>query len=91
MSRLGKPSDQPQAQRERVCKTRYGENAAGKWVRRSAFREVDYAPDDPTKLREFATSLREHYSTRSSAIGAAEHARADTYKVLETVLESIGA
>ena len=55
MPRLAKPSDQPQAQRERVCKTRYGENAAGKWVRRSAFREVDYAPDDPTKLREFAT------------------------------------
>ena len=55
MSRLAKPSDQPKAQRERVCKTRYGLNAAGKWVRRSAFREVDYDPDDPSKLREFAT------------------------------------
>ena len=91
MSRLAKLSDQPQAQRERACKTHYGENAAGKWVRCSAFREIDYAPDDPTKLREFATSLREHYSTRSSASVAAEHARADTYKVLETVLERIGA
>ena len=53
--RLAKPSDQPQVQRERVCKTRGGENAAGKWVRRIASREVDYALDDPTKLREFAT------------------------------------
>ena len=82
MPRLAKPSDQPQAQRERVCKTRYGENAAGKWVRCIAFREVDYAPD---------ARSREHYSTRSSASVAAEHARADTYKVLETVLERIGA
>ena len=60
-------------------------------MRCSASREIDYAPDDPTKLREFATSLREHYSTRSSASVAAEHARADTYKVQETMLERIGA
>ena len=32
---------------------RYGENAAGKWVRKSAFREIDYDPDSPDKLREF--------------------------------------
>jgi hypothetical protein len=55
MPRLVKPFDQPQVQRDRLCKTRYGENVAGKWVRRSAFREVDYDPDDPSKLREFAT------------------------------------
>ena len=34
---------------------RYGENAAGKWVRSSAFREIDYDPSDPTHLREFDT------------------------------------
>ena len=82
MSGLAKPSDQPQAQRERACKTHYGENAAGKWVRCSAFREVDYAPD---------ARSREHHSARSSASVAAEHARADAYKILETVLERIGA
>ena len=81
MSRLAKPSDQPQAQRERACKTHYGENAAGKWVRCSAFCEVDLA----------TVLAGEHYSTRSSASVAAEHARADAFKVLETVLERIGA
>ena len=34
---------------------RYGENAAGKWVRSSAFREIDCDPSDPTHLREFDT------------------------------------
>ena len=34
---------------------RYGENAAGKWVRSSAFREIDYDPENPDKLREFNT------------------------------------
>ena len=32
---------------------RYGENAAGKWVRSSAFREIDYDPENPNRLREF--------------------------------------
>ena len=32
---------------------RYGENAAGKWVRCSAFREIDYDPEKPSSLREF--------------------------------------
>ena len=32
---------------------RYGENAAGKWVRCSAFREIDYDPEKPGSLREF--------------------------------------
>ena len=32
---------------------RYGENAAGKWVRSSAFRKIDYDPDNPDRLREF--------------------------------------
>ena len=32
---------------------RYGENAAGKWVRSGAFREIDYDPENPDKLREF--------------------------------------
>ena len=68
MPRLAKPSDQPQAQRERVCKTRYGENAAGRWVRRSAFREIDYAPDDPTKLRECATFENFHGIDQSKMI-----------------------
>ena len=41
------------------------------------------------RLLAFPKAAAEHYSTRSSA--AAEHAQADTYKVLETVLERIGA
>ena len=32
---------------------RYGENAAGKWVRCSAFREIDYDPEKLGNLREF--------------------------------------
>ena len=32
---------------------RYGENGSGKWVRMSAFREIDYDPSVPWKLREF--------------------------------------
>lgn len=31
----------------------YGENAAGKWVRCSAFREIDYDREKPGSLREF--------------------------------------
>ena len=46
---------QPDAQRKRFCKTRYGENVAGKWVRKSAFREIDYDPNSPDRLREFDT------------------------------------
>jgi hypothetical protein len=34
---------------------RYGENESGKWVRSSAFREIDYDPEIPDKLREFNT------------------------------------
>ena len=34
---------------------RYGQNAAGTWVRSSAFREIDYNPENPDKLREFDT------------------------------------
>ena len=43
------------------------------------------------RLLAFPKAAAEHYSTRSSAGAAAEHARADTYKVLETVMERIGA
>ena len=32
---------------------RYGLNAAGKWVRSSAFRKIDYDPENADKLREF--------------------------------------
>ena len=50
-----KPSDEPAAQRRNVLKRlgRYGENAAGKWVRKSAFREIDCDRDNPDSLREF--------------------------------------
>ena len=34
---------------------RYAQNAAAKWVRASAFREIDYDPENPDKLREFDT------------------------------------
>ena len=53
MPRVAKPSDQPRAQRERVCKHRYGQNASGKWVRCSAFHEIEYDNDSPDRLREF--------------------------------------
>ena len=43
------------------------------------------------RLLAFPKAAAEHYSTRSSSGAAAEHARADTYKVLETVLQRIGA
>ena len=33
----------------------YWQNAAGKWVRASAFRDVDYDPAAPGRLREFAS------------------------------------
>ena len=39
-----KPSRESAAQRRKACQHRYGENAAGKWVRSSAFREIDYDP-----------------------------------------------
>ena len=55
MPRQAKPSDQADVQRKGTCKNRYGENVAGKWVRSSAFRENDYDPSDPTRLREFDT------------------------------------
>ena len=45
---------EPTAQRQRSCKNRYGENAAGKWVRASAFREIDCDPENPDRLREFS-------------------------------------
>ena len=32
---------------------RYGQNAGGKWVRSSAFREIDYDPGDTDKLQMF--------------------------------------
>ena len=32
---------------------RYGENSAGKWVRASAFRKIDYEPENPERLCEF--------------------------------------
>ena len=48
-----KPSRDPAAQRKKACQLRYGENVAGKWVRSSAFREIDYDPENPEKLREF--------------------------------------
>ncbi len=43
-------------QRKNTCKRlgKYGQNLAGKWVRRTAFREVDYDPENPDRLREFA-------------------------------------
>ena len=31
----------------------YGVNLTGKWVRRSGFREIDYDPKKPDRLREF--------------------------------------
>ena len=31
----------------------HGQNASGKWVRCSAFREIDYDIDSPDRLREF--------------------------------------
>ena len=55
MASKTKPCKEPTAQRKRTCKDRYGKNAAGKWVRKSAFREIDYDPDAPDKLREFNT------------------------------------
>jgi len=42
-------------------------------------------------LLAFPKAAAEHYIPHSSASAAAEHAQADTYKVLETVLERIGA
>ena len=48
-----KPSRGPAARRRKACQHRYGENAAGKWVRSSAFREIDYDPENPNRLREF--------------------------------------
>ena len=48
-----RPSNEPSAQRKRKCKDKYGENAAGKWVRKSAFREIDCDRDNPDSLREF--------------------------------------
>ena len=42
------------------------------------------------RLLAFPKAAAENYSTRSSAGVAAEHVRADAYKVLETVLERIG-
>ena len=55
MSKRVKPSDEPAAQRRNLLKRlgRYGEHAAGKWVRCSAFREIDYDPEKPDSLREF--------------------------------------
>ena len=50
-----KPSRESAAQRRKACQHRYGENAAGKWVRSSAFRKIDYNPENPDKLREFDT------------------------------------
>ncbi len=47
------PSREPAARRKTDCKNRYGQNASGKWVRSSAFREIDYDPDNPDRLREF--------------------------------------
>ena len=48
---------QVDAKCQRKCRLqrdeRYGKNAAGKWVRASAFREIDYDPENPDKLREF--------------------------------------
>ena len=46
------PSE-PAERRKVTCKDRYGQIASGKWVRKSAFREIDYDPDNPDKLREF--------------------------------------
>ena len=50
-----RPSHQPAAQRKADLKRNgsYGENAAGKWVGCSAFREIDYDPEKPGSLREF--------------------------------------
>ena len=48
-------SQAPDARRKRRCKDNYGENAAGKWVRCSAFRRIDYDLENPDRLREFDT------------------------------------
>ena len=42
-----------EAQRKWQCKSRYKENAAGKWVRCVGFREIDYDPEENDRLREF--------------------------------------
>ena len=48
------PQDAKTQRKQRLQREeRYGENTAGKWVRSSAFREIDYDPNDPTRLREF--------------------------------------
>ena len=41
--------------REKQCRQRYGQNAAGKWVRCSAFRWIDYHQADSNYLREFGS------------------------------------
>ena len=51
MARRPDPMSQRRTRLKREC--RYGQNAAGKWVRSSAFREIDYDPDNPEKLQEF--------------------------------------
>ena len=43
------------------------------------------------RLLAFPKVAAEHYTTRSSASAAAEHARTDSYKDLETVLKHIDA
>ncbi len=48
-------SKTPEARRKAECKRlgRFAENAAGKWVRAKGFREIDYDPENPDRLREF--------------------------------------
>ena len=54
MGRKGIAQDAKTQRKQRLQREeRYGENTAGKWVRSSAFREIDYDPNDPTRLREF--------------------------------------
>ena len=49
------PTLAPDYQRKSKLKRegRYRQNASGKWVRASAFRKIDYDPDNPDRLREF--------------------------------------
>ena len=53
MSAPARPSNTAEAQRKRRACANYGQNAAGKWVRKTAWRACDYI--DGGQLRQFDT------------------------------------
>ena len=46
---------------------RYGENDAGKWVRSSAFREIDYDPENPEKVQDSTPLMKPSHLAKSAA------------------------